>query len=229
LQAIQFKHFDHQRKRLTVFLKGGKVRNLPLPEPQFWHDLERHIIEAEAAPNHYLMTSRWRNRYGSKDKPEQPMSGNGLHKWWYRCLANAGIVARARPAARRCTRPATPPARRCSMRPGTSRRSRSCSATSRSRRPPNYGRCDSGSGDPRGEQWWFNIDPDGEMGRLKREGEDGPGTPFHQVVEHEDGTITVCPSIQGRVIDSANVHGAGPITTKAGWHGWLQRGVWKSA
>jgi integrase/recombinase XerC len=93
LQAIQFKHFDHQRKRLAVFLKGGKVRNLPLPEPQFWHDLERHIIEAEAAPNHYLMTSRWSNRYGSKDKPEQPMSGNGLHKWWYRCLANAGIVA----------------------------------------------------------------------------------------------------------------------------------------
>jgi integrase len=31
LQAIQFKHFDHVRKRLTVFLKGGKVRGAADP------------------------------------------------------------------------------------------------------------------------------------------------------------------------------------------------------
>jgi integrase len=93
LQAVQFKHFDHVRKRLTVFLKGGKVRTLPLPEPAFWHDLERLIIEAEAQPNHYLMTARWANRYGVRDKPDKPMSAHGLHGWWYRCLANAGIVA----------------------------------------------------------------------------------------------------------------------------------------
>lgn len=92
LQAIQFKHFDHVRKRLTVFLKGGKVRTLPIPEAAFWHDLERHIIEAEAKPSHYLMTARFANRYAAKDKPEQPMSGSALHKWWYRCLANAGVV-----------------------------------------------------------------------------------------------------------------------------------------
>jgi site-specific recombinase XerD len=45
LQAVQFKHFDHVRKKLTVFLKGGKVRTLPIPEA-FWHDLERHILDA---------------------------------------------------------------------------------------------------------------------------------------------------------------------------------------
>lgn len=92
LAAVQFKHFDHVRRRLTVFLKGGKVRTLPIPEQAFWHDLERHIIEAEAMPGHYLMTARWKNRYGSRDNPEKPMSPHGLHKWWYRCLANAGVV-----------------------------------------------------------------------------------------------------------------------------------------
>ncbi len=33
LKAIQFKQFDHQRKRLTVFTKGQKVRDLPIPTP----------------------------------------------------------------------------------------------------------------------------------------------------------------------------------------------------
>jgi site-specific recombinase XerD len=92
LQAIQFKHFDHLRQRLTVFLKGGKVRSLPIPEPAFWDELGRHIIEAEARPDHFLMTARWRNRYGEKDRPEQPMSAHGLHSWWYAALARAGIV-----------------------------------------------------------------------------------------------------------------------------------------
>lgn len=36
----------------------------------------------------------------------------------------------------------------------------------------------------------------------------------HKVIEHEDGTITVSPSIK--------------ITRHDGvWHGWLERGVWR--
>jgi integrase/recombinase XerC len=92
LQAIQFKHFDHVRRKLTVFLKGGKIRTLPIPQEAFWHDLERHILDAKAEPDHYLLTARWRNRYGYRDIPDKPMSAHGLHEWWYRCLANAGIV-----------------------------------------------------------------------------------------------------------------------------------------
>ncbi|TMK24947.1 MAG: hypothetical protein E6G62_06855 [Actinobacteria bacterium] len=33
LLAVQFKHFDHQRRRLTIFTKGQKVRELPIPGP----------------------------------------------------------------------------------------------------------------------------------------------------------------------------------------------------
>ena len=33
LKALQFKHFDHHRKRGTVFTKGEKVRDIPIPTP----------------------------------------------------------------------------------------------------------------------------------------------------------------------------------------------------
>jgi hypothetical protein len=38
----------------------------------------------------------------------------------------------------------------------------------------------------------------------------------HSVVEHEDGTITVSPSILVGVADTSNR-----------WHGYLERGVWR--
>jgi integrase/recombinase XerC len=94
LQTIQFKHFDHVRKRLTIFTKGQKVRDLPLPDPAFWHDLERHILDAEAAPTHYLMCrQKTIPRAGVRRFPDKPMAAHGMHRWWYRCLERAGIVA----------------------------------------------------------------------------------------------------------------------------------------
>ena len=94
LKAIQFKHFDHQRKRLTIFTKGEKVREVPIPHAAFWMDLERHLIDAEAKPGHYLMCrQRTIPRAGVRRFPEKPMADHGLHDWWYRMLANAGVVA----------------------------------------------------------------------------------------------------------------------------------------
>jgi integrase/recombinase XerC len=90
LQAVQFKHFDHHRRRLTIFAKGGKVRELPLPHPAFWFDLERFILDVEAQPNHYLLCRR-AGRYKTR-QPDKPMGVHGMHRWWYACLAAAGIV-----------------------------------------------------------------------------------------------------------------------------------------
>jgi integrase/recombinase XerC len=92
IRTVQFKHFDHVRKTLTVFAKGGTVRTLPIPDPAFWHDLERLILDTEAKPGHYLMPGRRGNRHGSRLLPEHQMSNHALHKWWYRCLARAGVV-----------------------------------------------------------------------------------------------------------------------------------------
>ena len=103
LKAIQFKHFDHYRKRLTVFTKGEKVRELPIPHPEFWFDLERLILEFEAQPTHYLMQQQQTRvpatstaRRSSTEPAASPTS-----RWattasttgGTRCLERAGIVA----------------------------------------------------------------------------------------------------------------------------------------
>ena len=94
LRAVQFKHFDHGRRRLTIFSKGGKVRTLPLPDRALWLDLERHILDVSAAPDHYLLCGqRTVPRAGVVRFPERPMGNQGVHLWWYGCLATARIVA----------------------------------------------------------------------------------------------------------------------------------------
>jgi len=54
-------------------------------------------------------------------------------------------------------------------------------------------------------EWWI-VDPAGHVGRVGK----------HEVTEHEDGTITVSPSILSTTAD----HGHD-------WHGYLERGVWR--
>jgi hypothetical protein len=65
--------------------------------------------------------------------------------------------------------------------------------------PGSYGK------DERGE--WHAVTPNGHLGALGN----------HDVVEHDDGTITVSPSIR--------------VSSDSGelWHGWLERGVWREA
>lgn len=52
-----------------------------------------------------------------------------------------------------------------------------------------------------GQPIWYVRDPAGRVGTLVT----------HQVTEHDDGTITVTPS----------------ILDPNGWHGYLERGVWR--
>jgi integrase/recombinase XerC len=103
LRAVQIKHFDHWRKRLTIFTKGQKVREVPIPDPAFWTDLEQYVLEAQSKPADFLMCRQRTIPVGKPDAngrrqvqqrrfPDKAMSDHGLHKWWYRCLANAGVV-----------------------------------------------------------------------------------------------------------------------------------------
>ena len=78
---------------LVIFTKGEKVRELPIPSPPFWNELERLILDLEAKPNDYLMArQKTIPRAGVRRFPDKPMSGHGMHSWWYRCLAKAGVV-----------------------------------------------------------------------------------------------------------------------------------------
>lgn len=55
---------------------------------------------------------------------------------------------------------------------------------------------------------WYCVPPGTELlGCL------GDGESHHKVIEHEDGTITVSPSIL--------INGGGT------WHGYLEKGIWR--
>lgn len=57
---------------------------------------------------------------------------------------------------------------------------------------------------------WYCRPPGSHMGSLMA----------HTVTEHEDGTITVSPSILITYGDAENA--------KFNWHGYLEKGVWRS-
>lgn len=58
---------------------------------------------------------------------------------------------------------------------------------------------------------WYCMTPNGHYGNLAA----------HEVVEHEDGTITVSPSIL--------VSGVRDVRDVELWHGYLRNGVWFDA
>jgi integrase len=89
---VRFDHFDHQRKRLTIFARGGKVRNVPIPDPAFSKDLERLILDSQAQGRHHLLQRLKGNGKAVTPIPSEPMSDHGLHSRWYRKLAEAGIL-----------------------------------------------------------------------------------------------------------------------------------------
>ena len=64
-----------------------------------------------------------------------------------------------------------------------------------------YGKCEDGN--------WYAIPPGTDL---------LAGLAGHQVTEHEDGSITVSPSIE--------VRGYAPEREINYWHGYLERGVW---
>jgi integrase len=108
LRSIQFRHFDHPQKRLTVFRKGGKVQTLPVVDPAFWNELERWILDWEAQPQEYLLCRRSvrpnRHKPGErfiKEYRDEPMGGHGLHDWWYGCLERADVVAKGQSSGER--------------------------------------------------------------------------------------------------------------------------------
>ena len=89
------------RKRLTIFTKGEKIRELPIAGAAFWLDLERHIVDSRARPHDYLLCRGGRRpNPGSpppdvhhRDRRDKPISDHGTHDWWYRASTRAGVVA----------------------------------------------------------------------------------------------------------------------------------------
>ena len=63
-----------------------------------------------------------------------------------------------------------------------------------------------------GDGNWYGCTPNGHLGNLSQ----------HGVTEHEDGAITVSPSILVTMRDTEKRRDVEL------WHGYLERGVWRS-
>lgn len=70
------------------------------------------------------------------------------------------------------------------------------------------------------EHWvmWFVRAPDGAVFYLCNEHHRDRNGRFHQVEEHEDGTVTVEPHPEN----------SNSILSPKGWHGYIRQGVWES-
>lgn len=55
-------------------------------------------------------------------------------------------------------------------------------------------------------------------------GHNAGGIPHHGVIEHEDGTITVTPSI---VLEDYESNQRDSL--RVAWHGFLEHGIWREA
>jgi site-specific recombinase XerC len=116
LSACQFKHFNFDRRELTVFTKGGRIYPIPIVQEDFWRDLGAAQLELRLGPGDWLInwrTDTRRRRVPLDEATETLELGNGervgyawltsrrhdqqptgkrMHLWWYRCLERAGLV-----------------------------------------------------------------------------------------------------------------------------------------
>jgi integrase len=95
LKNLRFQHFDSDRRRLVARAYGGRQYSLPIPDEGLWTDLEelRRENPESTRQSHYLLPYQMiKHEKVTAFDPEVPRGERGLHKWWYRCLARAGIV-----------------------------------------------------------------------------------------------------------------------------------------
>ncbi len=114
VRSLQLRHFDFDRRQITIKGKGGKVRYIPVPDEAFWLKVGELQVLGLALDDYLLY--RYSNRrcyvpleeaeetldlghgkivgYGHRERrwhDQEPGESLG-HSWWYRCVARAGLV-----------------------------------------------------------------------------------------------------------------------------------------
>lgn len=111
---VQMKHFDWDRRLLTVHTKGGRIHPLPLPDPVFWvkllalqasglgpdsfliyrRDTRRMKVQIDEAEEVLELGNGRRQGYANvtRRKHDRRPTGKLVHLWWYACLQRASLV-----------------------------------------------------------------------------------------------------------------------------------------
>jgi integrase len=93
LASTRFRDFDLGRRRLRVHGKGGKIRQTPIPTEELRREIATLALRRE--PVEHLLYPEKRGPGGRLlwEDRRKPLSGPAMHRWWYRCLTRAGVVA----------------------------------------------------------------------------------------------------------------------------------------
>jgi integrase len=72
--------------------KGGKIRHTPIPTEELRQEIAKLSLRGD--PQEHLLYPQKRGPKGTViwEDRRKPLSGPALHRWWYRCLARAGVV-----------------------------------------------------------------------------------------------------------------------------------------
>lgn len=91
LAAIRSRDFDLARRRLPVHGKGSKIRHTPIPTEELREEIAELSLRRD--PQEHLLYPQKRGPRGMViwEDRRKPLSGPALHRWWYRCLARAGV------------------------------------------------------------------------------------------------------------------------------------------
>jgi integrase/recombinase XerC len=92
LASTRCRDFDLGRRRLRVHGKGGKIRHTPLPTEDLRQELAELSLRRD--PQEHLLYPQKRGPKGTViwENRLKGLSGPAMHRWWYRCLARAGVV-----------------------------------------------------------------------------------------------------------------------------------------
>jgi integrase len=97
LRRLRWRDIDLEAGLVQLHAKGGKRPTIPIVFPDLLADLNRLYLESEAKRDHYLLFPR---RIGNlstrggkgviREYPDKPMQPSTMHRWWKRCLEQAG-------------------------------------------------------------------------------------------------------------------------------------------
>lgn len=110
LRQLRVRDLD-LRERLIIIKrgKGGKTRRIPI-RGSLVQALDEFLLtpipELDRFPesgDHLLYPGRRANQHstGTAPNPGKPMAESTAHRWWYRCLARAGVVEKNETSGRR--------------------------------------------------------------------------------------------------------------------------------
>jgi integrase len=97
LRRLRWRDIDFEAGTMQLHADGGKRPTIPIVFEDLLSDLNRLYLESGAKRDHYLLFPRRIGNLPSRggkgvvrDYPDRPLQPSTLHRWWKRCLEQAG-------------------------------------------------------------------------------------------------------------------------------------------